>query len=301
MRVDTPQAPQLPQTRFGQSQASGPRLYMPGGEWVFLKLYCDPDRLERLLVEHVLPFADDCVAAALAERWFYLFYRDPDPHLRLRLLAPDVEARGRLFVEIERRTAELASNGQVRDVAIAPYEREIERYGGAGLIPYAEQYFCRDSEMCARLVAAHITNETSFDRVQLMAIGAADIVLRAADNAPVHALVAGKLSDRTRFGESFRELCGRLWLSRNNEDGESAWIKRMLDRRAGALDDYLAAMRVEIPEDRLEPERLAIMTSLIHMQCNRMNGDEPAARALAKRIVTWVMAKRGGFATPVIT
>jgi hypothetical protein len=60
-------------------------------------------------------------------------------------------------------------------------------------------------------------------------------------------------------------------------------------------------MRVDIPEDRLEPERLAIETSLIHMQCNRMNGDEPAARALAKRIVTWVMAKRGGFATPVIT
>jgi class I lanthipeptide synthase len=288
----TPAKPStLPRTRFGSCGSTDLRTRFPGSEWLYLKLYCNPDRLDRLLVEQVSPFADACVSSGLAERWFHIFYKDPESHLRLRLYTANVAARSPLLEQAGLWTGALLRNGQLRDMAVVPYERETERYGGIDLIGDAEAFFCKDSQLCAGLVAGELSGDCSLDRVQLMAIAAADIVMRTGDTAPKDLLRAGKLDDPARFGKSFRAICAAIWpLDRGETNPEGAWIKQQLDGRADALAGYLAAIRSTIPEDPREAELRAIIQSLIHMQCNRMNGDERAALALAKRIVNWIAA-----------
>lgn len=284
----------LPPARFGQGGSPDIRIRPPASEWLYLKLYCNPDRLDRLLVEHALPFAESCVSSQLADRWFYLHYRDPESHLRLRFYAEQDAVRGQLMEEVGRWTGMLLRTGLLRDMAVCPYEREIERYGGADLIAHAEASFCADSQMCARLISAQLAGESSLDRVQLAAVGAADIVIRTAGLAQSRSFLSGKLEDPSRFGAVLRQACAVIWPNHRDEGNpEGHWIKHQLDGRGPALAAYCDAIRSTIPEAARESELHAITASLVHMHCNRMNGDERAALALAGRITNWIVATGG--------
>ncbi|MEK8106376.1 thiopeptide-type bacteriocin biosynthesis protein [Micromonospora sp. M12] len=53
--------------------------HLPGGEWLYALVYCSGERQDELL--RAVP----ALAAGLdVDRWFFLRYGDPDPHLRLR-------------------------------------------------------------------------------------------------------------------------------------------------------------------------------------------------------------------------
>lgn len=59
------------------------RFHLPGEDWLFVKWYAEPSAHEALLAEHLpalLAEVEDEV-----DRWFFLRYQDPEPHLRLRI------------------------------------------------------------------------------------------------------------------------------------------------------------------------------------------------------------------------
>jgi len=60
----------------------------PGSDWVFLKLYGTPLVLDSVLSSAIRHLIEDLRRESLLKDWYFVRYTDPDPHIRLRLLAP---------------------------------------------------------------------------------------------------------------------------------------------------------------------------------------------------------------------
>ncbi len=128
-----------------RSEERQARLFSPGSEWVYLKLYCGPDLHDDLLVGPVRDLAHRLLDGGLAEQWFFIRYTDPDHHLRLRFRCAQPDLRQGLFTELCSWATALLDQGRCLRFAFDTYDREVERYGGREGIVFAEQIFGVDS------------------------------------------------------------------------------------------------------------------------------------------------------------
>jgi lantibiotic biosynthesis protein len=119
------------------------RPHLPGGEWLYAKLYVSAHRQDDLLAGPVADLAsrlpDD------VDRWFFIRYTDPDPHLRLRFHGDPAALTGKLLGDLHDWAAELIDVGLTRRVELAAYDPETERYGGPEAIGAAESVFHADT------------------------------------------------------------------------------------------------------------------------------------------------------------
>lgn len=128
------------------------RNIAPGGDWLYLKLYTGYSTADRLLVDAIAPLARRLRDEGLLRSWFFIRYRDPESHLRVRLAGePDV-----LWGDVRRIFSEalspLLGKGWISRIQLDTYVREIERYGGVEGIRLAEEIFCADSDAVAALL-----------------------------------------------------------------------------------------------------------------------------------------------------
>jgi thiopeptide-type bacteriocin biosynthesis protein len=130
------------------------RTCLPGGEWLYAKLYTGPLLADRLLRETLAPVIAGALRSGAADAWFFLRYVDPGFHLRLRFHGDPV----RLRTEVEPALAAAAEGAlgarQIWKYQIDSYEREIERYGGDAGIALSEEVFHADSQATLDLVQA---------------------------------------------------------------------------------------------------------------------------------------------------
>jgi thiopeptide-type bacteriocin biosynthesis protein len=120
-------------------------IFPPGSEWLYLRLYCAPLLADRLLVERLAPAIHETVSAGCSDRWFFIRYFDPRPHLRLRFHGDPARLTSTVLGTI-RRSLEAATEGASCELEVATYQREMERYGGPELMEVSEILFFADSE-----------------------------------------------------------------------------------------------------------------------------------------------------------
>lgn len=113
-----------------------------GGEWFYVSLYVTSTMQDTVLTELIRPLITRY--AALLDAWFYVLYRDPEQHIRLRLKWK-VETTVSERWEVEREIGAWLTTKAIRDMAVKPYHQEIQRYGSA-TITLVEDFFCKDSE-----------------------------------------------------------------------------------------------------------------------------------------------------------
>ncbi|MGJ7021090.1 thiopeptide-type bacteriocin biosynthesis protein [Streptomyces griseorubens] len=119
------------------------RFHLPGENWLFLKWYAEPSAHEALLADHlpaVLAEIEDDV-----DRWFFVRYQDPDPHLRLRFHGDGEALNGRVLPALSRASRVLVESGALRSMTLDTYRPESDRYGGEALQEAAERLFRTDS------------------------------------------------------------------------------------------------------------------------------------------------------------
>jgi len=253
LRATTPPGP-LPLERPSPAPCSR-RLFPPGSEWNYLKLYAAPDAEDELLVRSLRP--------VLEEGAFFVRYSDPEPHLRVRL-------RGAEMLEpLAELGRGLLEGGMVRRVSLDTYERETERYGGDAGIGPAEAFFAADSLLVVDLLALRTPREdrTLLGALSVMhlleALGQGQVVL---DNWRAHRRDCREAA-RTVFRQRGREL-----LQWHREAGPLQEIHRkhetLLRERARAL--------FKAPLTRPAP---ALAEDLVHMHCNRLLGRDRTAEA----------------------
>jgi thiopeptide-type bacteriocin biosynthesis protein len=139
------------------------RQRFPGEEWIYLKLYAALSQHEELLAGPMREVVSLLQERQLLDRWFFIRYNDPEPHLRLRFRAQDMTGIESILALTLPWGVQLARNGLIQRFSLDTYEREVERYGGPEAIDVLEQVFTVDSTLVSNLVASRYEHRLTLD------------------------------------------------------------------------------------------------------------------------------------------
>ncbi len=124
-----------------------------GSDWVYFKLYCGERTADRLLVEAVHPLVAGWLETGKIDRFFFIRYKDPAFHLRVRVHLNDIAWIGTVLESFGAAIREFEKEGRIWKVQLDTYKRELERYG-PGSIGLAEEFFFHDSLAVLELLTA---------------------------------------------------------------------------------------------------------------------------------------------------
>jgi thiopeptide-type bacteriocin biosynthesis protein len=265
----------------------GQRVFAPGTEWLFLKLYGGSATLDRALVEVVAPAAGRALASGAADAWFFIRYADPEPHLRVRLHGHPARLHGEVFPDFFARVmGPFVETDRVAKVVIDTYEREVDRYGGALGIGPAERIFWADSEAVVSIVAGLLGTEGAAGARWRIALAGVDRLLGdfGLDTADKYAvLTAARDGLGRRFevdtrlgrqlGERFREERGALAPLLDAADDAASPIApalALLRRRSAQAAPFVGELLALDRAGRLSRPIRDLAGSFVHMFANRI-------------------------------
>src|SRR5690606_5766044 len=103
------------------------RKFVPGEEWIFLKIYGGPKLLERLLVDEVFPLLEDRIDREDIQHYFFIRYADPEYHIRLRIYNQNPTANYRVREALTEPICETIRTPNMNQIPCDSDEQEIER------------------------------------------------------------------------------------------------------------------------------------------------------------------------------
>lgn len=121
------------------------RTYIPGSQWVYIKLYTGEKTADDLLIKVISPVIKRLQKNRYIQKWFFIRYSDPDFHSRIRLLVQDQQHIGEIMHLFCQKLTGWNRDRLLWKVQLDTYNRELERYK-KHLIEEAESVFCADSE-----------------------------------------------------------------------------------------------------------------------------------------------------------
>ncbi|MBC3788046.1 lantibiotic dehydratase [Spirosoma utsteinense] len=106
------------------------RKFSVGSEWFYLKVYTGEKTSDALLLKTIYPVVQQLLKTHMIQAFFFIRYKDTDPHLRLRFRGnPHLEFYHHVVRAIEKALHESVEAGVVHRVQVDTYQREFERYG----------------------------------------------------------------------------------------------------------------------------------------------------------------------------
>ncbi|SKA31038.1 thiopeptide-type bacteriocin biosynthesis domain-containing protein [Chitinophaga eiseniae] len=265
-------------TATNPATATLPRQFMPGSEWLYVKVYCGTRTAEDLLKETLQPLALQLTEAALIDKWFFIRYTDPDHHLRIRFhhsSRPDFwkTVLERFYAALQ----EFSGKELVYRIQTDTYERETERYGDATM-EFSESLFWCDSEAVVQTVAL-LDEEQGEDYRWQLALRGTDMLIQDFGYTP---------EEKPAFMEKlqqgfFREHGGEkaLLLQLNDKyRKEMRKVQSILnphDDEHNGIGEAVAFFRQRSEKIRCLlqqygplPDKAALLPSYIHMFLNRL-------------------------------
>ncbi|MFE0130167.1 lantibiotic dehydratase [Streptomyces sp. NPDC059037] len=267
--------------------------HLPGtAPWLLVKLYGHVERQPEILARH-LP-------ALLAQwgeppTWWYMRYRDPRSHLRLRIAVPNPQDFAPAANRVSAWAAGLRRAGLLNDMQFATSYPETGRWGTGFLMRIAEDVFAADSHALA-------VQFTQSERPHQQALTAANFVSLAAAftgstaNGMDWLIAHGRITDprpldRTVLGEAVRLADPTNdWAALRAAPGGAAIATAWSER-----DEVLARYRARLHDsDGMDPN--LVLDSLLHAHHIRAAGiDKDDERMCVRLARAAAMAwKHGG-------
>lgn len=251
------------------------RMEYPFDKWIYLKIYCSEDRENELIGKHFYEFIQN---NKWFDSFFFMRYRDPDFHLRIRFKASSDTLIHQGLPSIMKWLQKVKSLGIIHKISFDTYDPEIERYGGSKLIDEAENVFHYDS-----LITLELIKKIHFRKTPL----STDIIAFMNINHYLSCFDYGLfdqldwLNHRIDYKEWLRDyrlnqevyddfLNGLIANNSDQLDFENN-LKELLQLRKISLQNYLVSIRKNLKGD-LYSTRANILDSLIHMHLNRLVG-----------------------------
>ncbi|KAA0798384.1 lantibiotic dehydratase [Bacillus tropicus] len=272
------------------------RTIYPGEECLHIKLYGSLGEQEEFINQELLEFGESLRRSGEIDKWFFIRYLDPEPHIRLRLFGPPYKLNGSVIAKVNTFAKANIHNGYLQTYSLSPYERELERYGGTGLIEQVEDVFWTDSVVAANLLK--FLNNKQNGNVFNKEIVAAISIVEMLDSfglttEEIHQDIFHE-SNLNKFMENFRRSKEKLipllnimdnWASlRNYVGGEE--LLSILEPRKKYIQLLVKSIKESIQNGHIIPQQISILIdSLVHMHCNRLLGPnkiEDEVRALIK-------------------
>jgi thiopeptide-type bacteriocin biosynthesis protein len=121
--------------------------HLPGASrWLYAKLYGHRERQAEILAEHLPELLSAWDESPL---WWFIRYRDPEWHLRLRIALLDTKEFGSAAHRLSAWACGLRRRGLLSDVQFATYRPEVGRWGEGTTMAAAEEVFAADSRALA--------------------------------------------------------------------------------------------------------------------------------------------------------
>ena len=120
------------------------RDFTLGSEWLYYKFYCGVTTADKLLSEVIKPLTEEIVKNKWADKFFFIRYRDPDLHIRLRFHVNNINNVGKIIAVVYQSILPYVDQGLVVKIQTDTYRREIERYGN-NTMDITESFFYIDS------------------------------------------------------------------------------------------------------------------------------------------------------------
>lgn len=168
------------------------RKFIPGSEWLYFKIYTGIKTADIILEEAIQPLEEYFQEKNDISQWFFIRYNDPKPHLRIRFKLNNIQNYSNVFNKINNALQEYVDSGEISNVIIDTYNREIERYG-ENTIEEAETLFYKNSEFT--LQCLHFDDE---DKI-IVSLFYIDEILNA-----LHLPVLEKLDWMKDFNAAFK-------------------------------------------------------------------------------------------------
>lgn len=122
------------------------RIFYPGSEWLYFKIYTGVKTSDIFLLEVIKPLLVQLQNENDIKKWFFIRYNDPKPHLRIRFNISNLNNYNYILEKINSQLEKYLNSGEISNIIIDTYKRELERYG-ENSIEYAEDFFLRSSEL----------------------------------------------------------------------------------------------------------------------------------------------------------
>jgi thiopeptide-type bacteriocin biosynthesis protein len=270
--------------------------HLPGsGEWLFAKLYGHPDRHAAILAK----IPDLLVAWDDPPQWWFLPYRDPNNHLRLRIRLPTVEAFGDAARHVGTWAANLRSLGLIGRMQLDTYYPEAGRFGSGPAMTAAEAVFAADS-VAAIVQRSTVTQRGAAHQHAITVASLVDVCTSflgniegmrwlidhiAKESVPAP---AREVYDQAMYLADPRERWATIRALPGGEHIVAAWM-----RRRAALVAYRDTI---IATGEIDPN--SVLSALLHLHCVRMAGIgqdcERACHRLARvAALSWTARTQG--------
>lgn len=127
------------------------RNFFVGSECLYFKIYTGIKTSDLILQQSLIPLLNSFIKERKVDHWFFIRYSDPKCHLRLRILLIDVSKFKIIFDTINQSLEVWLDSGEISNILIDTYTREIERYG-ENTIEHAEKLFFKSSELISNFL-----------------------------------------------------------------------------------------------------------------------------------------------------
>lgn len=121
------------------------RIFIPGNKWLYLKIYTGIKTADIILEEAIQYLTESFQQKDYISKWFFIRYNDPKPHLRIRFKINNTADYSRILDKINEALQKYIESGEISNIVVDTYNREIERYG-ENTIEEAETLFYKNSE-----------------------------------------------------------------------------------------------------------------------------------------------------------
>ena len=278
-----------------------PASFAPGGEWLYAKIYTGPAAADRIISGPLLSVLEN--AATLGCRsGFFIRYRDPDHHIRLRINGAPAILWGAILNQLTSAVAPLMADQSVSRFTFDTYLPELDRYGGKAGMAEAEALFTADSFLIAgALGSGRLSGRGDVDERWKLAVSAVSALCEVFDAAvPGSGRQALDAAADTMLAEFKLDKPGRKALNmkfRENRDFVSSVLNgALVDPAVSHLGDALATYKASLaaPARRLAArfdlaELRSLVQSYAHMTNNRIFQDN----ARLQELVVYDMLRRG--------
>ncbi|MET9611796.1 lantibiotic dehydratase [Kitasatospora indigofera] len=235
--------------------------HLPGcDDRMYLQLHGHRDRQNPLLTRHLPALLKELGAP----RWWFVRYRDPADHLRVRLTcAPGT--LGTVFERIGEWTRQLQHHGLITHASVETYHPETGRFGGDGALNAAERYFAADSAAAL----AQLATQDAPSAPDARAVTAASMVdiatgLLSSSTAAMSWLIEHTRTDPAALPRAvYRQA---VTLVNENPAGLDERVTTAWTRRREALTAYRRALA----DTDLHPDD--VLADLLHLHHVRMRG-----------------------------
>ncbi len=253
------------------------RNFFLGSEWLYYKLYMGSRISDIFLTSTLTPIVNELLKQKIISKWFFINYKDPDRHVRIRFKIEDLTKLNYVIETMHKAVAPYLQEKTINKVVVDTYKRELERYGNE-TIEESESIFFENSRLIAYLIS-QISND---NERWLWGMKSIDVFLDAWNLTL----------------EQKRDLFAQLKKSFDHEMGASVDINRQLSMKFRnsrseintvmsesptvqfdmALQKYVTRNRqivsqiVQNRKKESEPEVSIqdLLNSYIHMHCNRL-------------------------------